>query len=572
MNSPKRDGVFAIHGRRALWLLALALTACTPKSDEPVSDTPRRVSFSVTPPIPAGADDLFEDVTAKARIDFVQQFCDDRIANILESNGSGVLVFDYDNDGYMDLFFVNPGTLKGVTHEAPGTGREPSRLYHNNRDGTFTDVTKQAGVGGDRFGIAAAAADYDGDGRTDLYVVNVGRNTLYHNNGDGTFTDVTDRAGVGDMGTGIGATWLDVNNDGKLDLYVANYLSFDPDYKLFYNPTSYPGPLAYKPERDVLYLNNGDGTFTNASESAGIWALPPHRTMSVCPVDYNRDGHVDLYLSNDATPNMLLVNDGHGHFHDEAVKLGVAFNSLGEAAGSMTAAIGDCNGDRIQDILVSRLGYGSLYTGTKQGDFIDRMMASGLGVLTAQYVGWGCNFIDFDNAGKLDVFIANGDPYRMVGWQSLLLENDGQGNFRNAVVKGGAYFQTPVRARSSVVLDYDNDGRMDLLVGLMGDRPVLLHNRDRSGNHWITLALHGTRSNPAGWGSFIELTAGGKTVLQESRCPSAFLSQGDPRIHFGLGQAPVVQRIQITWPSGTVQTLTDVPADQILQVTEPQSR
>jgi hypothetical protein len=235
----------------------------------------------------------------------------------------------------------------------------------------------------------------------------------------------------------------------------------------------------------------------------------------------------------------------------------------------MTAAIGDCNGDGLPDLLVSRLGYGSLYMGTEKGDCLDRMMASGLGVLTAQYVGWGCNFIDFDNAGKLDAFIANGDPFRMVGWQSLLLENDGHGNFRNAVDKGGAYFRTPVRARPSVVLDYDNDGRMDLLVGLMGDRPVLLHNRDRSGNHWITLALRGTKSNAAGWGSFIEVTADGKSYVQENRCPSGFLSQGDPRVHFGLGQAPIVQRIQVKWPSGTVQTLTDVKVDQILKVTEP---
>ncbi len=550
-------------------VLALTLSACKPKASAPVSDAERPPTFSVTPPIPAGADDLFEDVTARAGIGFVQQFCDDRIANILESNGSGMVVFDYDNDGYMDLYFVNPGPLARVTHEAPGTRREPNRLYRNNHDGTFTDVTEKAGVGGFGFGIAAAAGDYDGDGRMDLYVVNVGKNILYHNNGDGTFTDVTDKAGAGDTGTGIGATWLDVNNDGRLDLYVANYLAFDPDYKLFYNPTSYPGPLAYKPERDVLYLNNGDGTFTNASESSGIAALEPHRTMSVCALDYNGDGFPDLYLCNDATPNMLLINDGHGRFHDEAAKRGLAFNALGEAAGSMTAAIGDCDGDRLPDILVSRLGYGSLYMGTERGDGLDRMMASGLGVLTAQYVGWGCNFIDFDNAGKLDVFIANGDAFRMVGWQSLLLENDGRGNFRNAVDKGGAYFRTPVRARPSVVLDYDNDGRMDLLVGLMGDRPVLLRNRDRSGNHWITLDLRGTKSNPAGWGSLIEVTAGGTTYVQESRCPSAFLSQGDPRVHFGLGRAEAVERIQIKWPSGAVQTLTGLKVDQILPVTEP---
>lgn len=551
---------------------ALAAAACHRKASEPTDTAAQPLAFTVTAPITAGPNDLFEDVTAKAGITFVQQYCDDRIANIIESNGSGVIAFDYDNDGYMDLFFTNPGPLPGVTHEAPGTARQPCRLYHNNRDGTFTDVTEKAGVGGAGYAVAVAAADYDGDGWEDLYVVCVGKSILYHNNHDGTFTDVTDKAGVGGSGTGIGATWLDVNNNGRLDLFVAHYLNFDPNYKLYYNPTSYPGPLAYKPEHDVLFLNNGDGTFTDASVSSGIAGLEPHRTMSVCALDFDHSGHEDLYLSNDATPNMLLINDGHGHFRDEAMKRGVAFNALGEAAGSMTAAIGDCDGSGMPSLLVSRLGYGSLYVRTPQGDYLDRMMASGLGALTAQYVGWGCNFIDYDNAGKLDIFIANGDPFRMVGWQSLLLENDGHGNFSNAVDKGGAYFRTPVRARPSVMLDYDNDGRMDLLVGLMGDRPVLLHNRDRSGNHWITLSLRGTKSNPEGWGSLIELKAGGKTYTQECRCPSGFLSQGDPRVHFGLGQTSTIDQIQIKWPSGTVQTLTGVQADQFLKVTEAPAR
>jgi len=552
--------------------MVLALPACSRKAPESANAQAPAPTFTVTPPIQGGPDDLFEDATAKAGINFVQQFCDTRIANIIESNGSGIVVFDYDNDGNMDLFFCNPGPLAGVTHEAPGTPRQPCRLYHNNGDGTFTDVTEKAGIGGAGYAVAAAAADYDGDGWTDLYVACVGKSILYHNNHDGTFTNVTERAGVASEGTAIGATWLDVNNSGRLDLYVAHYLSFDPNYKLFYNPTSYPGPLAYKPEHDFLYLNNGDGTFTDASAPSGIAALPPHRTMSVSALDHDRNGHQDLYLSNDATPNMLLINDGHGHFHDEALKRGVAFNALGEAAGSMAAAIGDCDGSGNPSFLVSRLGYGSLYIRTPQGDYVDQMMASGLGALTAQYVGWGCNFIDFDNAGKLDVFIANGDAFRMVGWQSLLLENDGHAHFSNAVEKGGAYFRTPVRARSSVVVDYDNDGKMDVVVGLMGDRPVLLHNRDRSGNHWITLSLRGTRSNPAGWGSQIEVKAGDSTYSQECRCPSGFLSQSDPRVHFGLGKASRIDQIRITWPSGTVQTLTDVRVDQILKVTEPSSR
>jgi hypothetical protein len=563
------------------FVLSALLVACKPgagggpgategrqsKDPRAAASGPRDV-VAVTPAIPADPNDTYEDVTAKAGISFVQQYCDTRIANILESNGSGAAVLDIDNDGLMDLFLVNPGPLEGVTHHAPGTKRGPNCLYRNKGDGTFEDVTARAGVAGDGYAVAAVAADYDNDGWTDLYVVTVGRNILFHNRGDGTFEDVTARAGVGHAGTGIGAVFADIDNDGWLDLFVANYLTYDPSYTLYFNPDSYPGPLSYQGEMNVLYRNRGDGTFEDVSRQAGV-QLEGHRAMSVTAFDCNGDGFQDFYICNDATPNLLLVNDRHGRFTDQAKALGVAFNALGEPAGSMVAALGDYNGDLLPDILVSRLGYGSLYTAKPGGGFEDLMMASGLGSITAPYVGWGANFLDYDNDGDLDAFIANGDAHHLAGSTSLLLENRGKGTFVDAADSGGGYFRTKVRARGSVVLDYDNDGRMDLLVTAMADRPFLLHNRCQNRNHWITLKLEGTKSNRDGFGTVVTLVASGRTQRAQYRCQSAFLGNSDPRLHFGLGAAPVVERLELRWPSGTTQTFANVKTDQILKVKEP---
>ncbi len=555
--------------------LAMASTGCnksnpvdkTVAADSQEAAEMKPKEFGVTAPIPAGPADIYEDVTRKAGLDFVQQYCDERIANIIESNGSGAAILDFDKDGFMDIYLVNPGPLDGVTHHQAGTKRQPNRLYRNRGNGTFEDVTEKAGVAGANYSIAAAVGDYDNDGYPDLFVVNVGKCILYHNRGNGTFEDVTDKAGVGHVGTGIGAVWVDVDLDGKLDLFLGNYLTYDPNYKLYFNPDAYPGPLSYASEMNVLYRNRGDGTFEDISGKAGI-RIAGHRAMSVCAFDCNGDGAPDIYISNDGTPNALLVNDGKGHFHDLALKAQVAFNAIGEAAGSMTAAIGDCNGDLIPDILVSRLGYGSLYMGNRNGIYEDRMLASGLGPLTAQYVGWGSNFLDYDNDGNLDVFIANGDAHHMVGWEGLLLENKGDGTFRDAAEKGGAFFRTKIRARGSYVLDFDNDGRLDVLVTAMGDRVFLLHNRGTFGNHWLTLDLQGTKSNRDGFGARLTLSAGGKSFYQEARCQAGFLGTSDPRPHFGLGKAAVVDKIEIRWPSGTVQTLNNVPVDQILKVKE----
>jgi enediyne biosynthesis protein E4 len=557
-------------------LLVWGVSSCGRPAEDPIAVEKRSAGrstaghgeLSVTPPIKAGAGDLFADVTKEAGLEFIHQFCDTRLANIIQSNGSGVAILDYDGDGFMDIYLVNAGPLDGVTNHEPGTQREPNRLFRNRGDGTFEDVTDRAGVAGHGYGIAAVAGDFDNDGWPDLYVANVGRNVLYRNRGDGTFEDVTDRAGVGDVGTGIGAIWVDVDGDGWLDLFVANYLTFDPDYKLYFNPDAYPGPLAYNPEFNVLYRNRGDGTFEDISEQAGV-QIPGHRGMSVAAFDYTGNGFPDLYICNDMTPNLLLINDGTGRFTDKALQAGVAFNSAGESAGSMTAAIGDCNGDLILDILVARFGYGSLYIGSDRKIFDDHLIASGLAVMTAQYVGWGCNFLDFDNSGALDIFIANGDAHHLVGWESLLLKNSGNATFTDARDQGGAYFDAKIRARGSVVLDFDNDGRLDLLVTAIGDRPFLLRNQGDYGHNWIKLDLEGTRSNRDGFGSRIVLTSEGRKTYAEAHCPSGFLSSSDPRVHFGLGTRKDIERIEIRWPSGTVQILEHVPVNQILHVKEP---
>ena len=558
--------------RQRLWVaigFCLLLVQGCSNQESPKEKAAPTAALSPTPPIKPASQDLFEDVTRAAGITFVHQFCDTKIANILESNGAGAAWLDYDGDGLMDLYLVNSGPLEGVTHHAPGTVRQPSRLYRNRGDGTFEDVTKKAGLEGAGYGTAAVAADYDNDGHTDLFVTGVGGCHLYHNRGDGTFEDVTEKAGVGNSGgTAIGAVFLDADNDGYLDLFVVNYLSFDPKYQLYFNPDAYPGPLSYKPQFNKLYRNRGNGTFEDVSDTSGI-KIPGHRAMSAAVFDYNGDGAPDLYISNDGTPNLLLVNDGHGHFRDVALEAGVAFNAMGEAAGSMAATIGDCNGDGYADILVTRFGYGSLYMGTAQGAYDDRMMASGLGALTAQFVGWGGAFLDYDNAGRLDIFIANGDPHYLVGWESLLLENTGEGVYRDAVEKGGAFFKTKIRGRGCAVADYDNDGRMDVLVTAIGDRPFLLHNRDHSGNHWLTLDLEGTKSNRDGFGAKVKLTAGGRTYVTESRCAFGFLTQSERRLHFGLGAATGIERMEIRWPSRQSQVLENVKVDQILKVREP---
>lgn len=523
--------------------------------------------LTVLLPVPAGANDVFADVTASAGLDFVHQFCHDGIMNILLSNGAGGAVFDYDNDGFVDICLLNWRPLDGVTKKGLKVQHEPNRLYRNRGNGTFEDVTERAGVEGSGFANAAATGDYDNDGREDLYFVCFGRNQLFHNRGDGTFEDVTARSGVGDVGNGISATFLDADGDGWLDLYVVNYLTFDPSTISEQNPGAYPGPLAYPGEADVFFRNRGDGTFEDATKVAGLYA-PIHRGMSVSALDCDRDGDMDLYVSNDDTPNGLWLNDGKGRFQDAGFEAGVALNSIGEAPGSMNATVADANGDGWLDLFVTRFGYGSMYVRQEGDHYLDEMWRSGLGRLTQNHVGWGGSFVDFDNDGDPDLFVVNGSAFTLGGTLSLLLENDGDGRFSDAGAKGGRFFATPIDGRGSAVLDFDNDGRLDVLATTLANRPFLLRNQVDHGNHWLKLDLR-DRHGRVVYGAQVTATAGGRTWRSQVLCSTGFLMQGDARVHFGLGRAAQVNRLEITWPGGTTQTLRDVAPDQILKLREP---
>jgi len=513
---------------------------------------------------------VFEDITQKAGIDFIHQLVGNKIDNIMKSDGAGGAVLDFDGDGYMDIYLVNSGPAPMLAEAPPETSRWPNRLYRNRGDGTFEDVTKRAGVAGFGFGTSAAAADFDNDGRTDLLVVNFGSLVLYHNEGDGTFKDVTSKAGLTSKQAGISATFLEYDGDGYLDVFVANYLRFDPAVKP--PPGSqvpYPGPLSYPAELNLLYRNRGDGTFEDVSERAGI-RIPGHRGMSVAAFDYDGDGDQDLYVCNDGTPNLLFANDGAGRFKEVAMVCGVSFDQAGVAAGSMGAAVGDCNGDGLPDMLVTRFGNASLYINSAQRLFEDRIAASGILNVSAQYVGWGGNFIDFDNDSDLDVIIANGDLYSLRGTPSLLLENSGNGTFINAAGKGGPFFTRQLNLRGCGVFDLNNDGQLDVLLCSIGDRAVLLQNRLPAANHWLTLRLVGTRCNRDAFGAKVKVIAGDRTFQCECRCATSYVFQQDSRLHFGLGNQPKVDRIEIIWPkpSGKKQILSDVHADQLMTIRE----
>lgn len=548
-------------------VVLLQLAGCGKAPNESPASSPAHESPRAPAPASTGA--LFEDVTAAAGIAFVHQLADGKLDNIMESDGAGGVCLDYDNDGLVDIYFVNSGPTPVLSDAPPGTPRWPNRLYRNRGNGTFEDATQRAKVEGRGFGTTAAAADYDNDGFADLLVVNFDGLILYHNEGDGTFADATAKAGLNSKGPGISATFLDADNDGFLDLFVANYLRFDPKIK---NPPGtkapYPGPLSYEPEFNLLFRNRGDGTFEDVSERAGI-RIPGHRAMSVAAFDYDLDGDQDLYVSNDGTANLLLANDGKGQFSDVALLAGVGFNQFGAADGSMGAAVGDCSGDGRPDLFVTRFGKASLYINSPQAFFEDRVQPAGILQLSSQVTGWGGNFLDFDNNGTLDLFIANGDPHFLKGMPPLLFENRGGAAFVDASARGGPLFKKTFNARGSAALDYNNDGRMDLLMTTLAGPAVLWRNSGAASNHWLTLTLEGAQGNRDAFGALVTVQAGSLTQHAEARCPTSYVTQQDARLHFGLGAHSVADRVEIRWPGGQTSTLTGVGADQFLRVVEP---
>jgi len=512
----------------------------------------------------------YTNVTEEAGIEFVHSFGDDKLDTIVETTGAGCAFFDYDNDGYLDIYFVNACYDRVINHPSGRrfAGKLKNALYRNNGDGTFTDVSRESGVDDGGFGMGAYAADYDNDGYIDLFVTNYGPDVLYHNNGDGTFTDVTEKAGVNSNLWGIGATWLDYDNDGFVDLYVGNYLTYDPDYRYFYAAENFPGPASYKGQPDVLYRNKGDGTFEDVTRKAGVYN-PEGRAMGITSGDFDDDGDMDIFVSNDVMANYLYANDGDGTFREIALLSGAAFGASGDMTSAMGPEFGDIDRDGLMDLTVPDLTYGCIYRNLGNSMFEEKSNLMGLAPVVGQYQSWAGNLFDYDNDGYLDFFISNGNPHRLEEQENVLLRNDRGQRFIDVSAISGDHFAEKHVSRGAAHGDYDNDGDLDILILNLNGAGLLIRNDGGNRNHWLTIRTIGTRSNRCGIGARIRLTAGDMVQLAEVKSGSSYLSTSDLRVHFGLGQETEASKIEIRWPSGQVQVLTGVKADRILTVQEP---
>jgi hypothetical protein len=516
----------------------------------------------------------YENVTEKSRIQFQHSFGEQKLSSILEATGSGCVWFDYNNDGLLDLYVLSGRYIDGVTDHSKADGKDATNhLYRNNGDGTFAEVTAEAGVPGKGFAMGVTAGDYDNDGYEDLYITNWGSAILYHNNGDGTFTDVTEKAGVQNNHFGVGAAFVDYDRDGRLDLFVGNYLKFDPHAKrLYYTADAFAGPLDYEGEGNRLFHNNGDGTFTDVSERAGV-ANPVGRAMGVAVGDFDNDGWPDRYVANEQMESFLYRNNHDGTFTNVALEQNVAYGTNGDTPSAMGPIFTDYDNDGALDIFVSDMRYHRLFRNSPANkSFTDTTAESGVAHMSGQYVGWGDASFDFDNDGWKDLFVVNGGLHWLVPMEDLLLRNNGNGTFTDVSEEAGPYFKEKKVGRGAAFADYDNDGWIDAFIVVLGGKGILLHANPPPANirnHWLTLKLTGTKSNRDGFGARIEGVAGDLHQMIENCPQSGYLSQNDPRPHFGLGSHTEVDALTIRWPSGTVQTLQHVKADQILHVTEP---
>ena len=505
---------------------------------------------------------------------------------ITETIGSGAAWLDFDGDGHLDLYLVN-----GSTHErGPGEG-EPNRLYRGDGQGHFTDVTARAGVGDRSWGVGVAVGDIDNDGDPDLYITNLGPNLLYLNNGDGTFTDITAHAGVGDPGWGTSAAFFDMDGDADLDLYVGNYVDFDtktvprkgtPEADrpscVFLGMPTICGPRGLDPAHDVLYRNNGDGTFTEASREAGVRLSKPRYTLGVVTADLDNDGDQDLYVANDSVQNSLWRNDGNGRFQDIGVISLAALSADGKPQAGMGTDAGDYDGDGWLDLVVTNFSHdlNTLYHNEQGRFFTDQSSTIGMSA-TAMSLSWGTAFHDFEHDGDLDLFIANGHVYPWVDDSSVgtrfrqvnhLFVNRA-GRFTDVSAAAGAGFGIERSYRAAAFADYDDDGDMDAVVTALDEPVLLLRNDTLDTGHSLVVRLVGTRSNRDAVGARVRIVAGGLSLVRERKGGGSYLAASDPRLHFGLGKAGRAERIEITWPAGGRQVLENVPAGQVLTVTEP---
>lgn len=530
----------------------------------PVTPFPAVPAASSAAPAQTG---LLVEVPGAGGIAFVQHLGDERMDNLLESVGSGGCVLDADGDGRMDVYLVDQGWRLGVSTAAPPSVPATNRLYRNRGDGTFEDVTARAGVGDDGFGFAALAADVDGDGDTDLFVLNEGSNRLYLNRGDGTFTDGTARSGLADERCSVAGAFFDAEGDGDLDLYVGNYVAFDPIYRLHYAPDNFPGPLAYTAQDDALYLNRGDGTFEDVSATSGI-AVRPGRAMGVSALDYDGDGRTDLFVANDASANFLFHNEGGGRFREVGSEAGVAYGAQGETTAAMAGAVGDVDEDGRPDVLVTDSAYGALYRNLGNGRFQDRARGAGIAARAASFPHWGGGLFDLDLDGHLDVFMVGGDMHHRTGRSNLLLLGKGDGTFEDGRSLAPEALAAERPGRGALVADFDDDGDLDALITHVAEAVVLLRNQGVSGRHGSTLALTARPPGRCAVGALVTVEVGARRRTWRCELPTGYLAQQDPRLHVGLGEAGSIDRVEVRWPDGAVESWRGLAAGRVHRLSQ----
>lgn len=530
--------------------------------------------IAVLAALAAANSDPFEDRTVASGIDFVLRNAATTEKHQIETMVGGVAVIDYDQDGFPDLFFTN-GAAQPSLHKAGA--KYGNGLFRNRGDGTFENVTTKAGLQGTGYDIGVAAADFDNDGYPDLFVAGVNRSSLYRNRGDGTFEDVTAKAGIKLGFWSVGGGWFDYDNDGLLDLFVVNYVRWNPAKEVFCGDPNgayrtYCHPKFYEGLPNTLYHNNGDGTFTDVSKPSGI-ASHIGKGMAVAFADYDGDGKMDIFVTNDTTPNFLFHNEGKGRFREVGMTAGVSMNDDGRALSSMGVDFRDIDNDGRPDVFVSALANETfpLYRNLGKGLFMDVTYPSRIGAATMALTGWSTGIFDFDNDGHKDIFVANGDVQdntevyssRKSRQLNLLLRNEGTRRFMPLPL--GA----PDMHRGAAFGDFDRDGRVDVVVTRIGGQPLLLRNKMGTGNHWIDLRLVGTRSNRDGLGAQICVETSTGKQWNQATTSTGYASSSDPVVHFGLGGEDRVRFLNIRWPSGVMQQIENVIPDRYLEIREP---
>ena len=500
----------------------------------------------------------FQDVTDEVGITFNYNFGDYTYENILESSGSGVTIFDYDNDGWMDIYLLNGTYLEGISDEHGAIFKDTrDELYRNNGDGSFTEVSEIAGLNHLGWSMAAGAFDCDGDGDQDVYMLNYGPNVFYQNNGDGTFSDITDQLHLrgpkklnGFAKWSVGVAYWDINNDQRTDMMVGNFLAFDPKYVSPTMPDMMPHPSEYTGQPSLFYVQNQDGTFREVTESLGFY-YPESMCMGLTVYDYDHDGDMDLFQGNDHQKNFLFRNDGGMRFKEVAVASGVAVNDRGEVTGSMHGSVGDIDGDGLIDILVTDLKYGALYKNKGNGIYEDITRKSGISGPFSGKGQWSAILFDYDNDGDLDIFTANGNGEALILQLPLLLENDGKGNFTNIGPNVHPYFKEKRSGRAAAAVDYNNDGWLDIMVSHIDLKatPTLLRNEGKD-NNWLGITLIGSHGPASAVSALVTVKTKLKTQVLINQQANAYLSWHDPRLHVGLGKAEDIESIEISWPHG----------------------